>query len=287
MIKILTYDPANRPHEAYMNILHAIPYPSISPVFLELGPLQFRWYGLMYLIGLTGAYFLIMRRVSSKGLPLTKDQIYDMVVWAALGVFIGGRIGYTLFYNFSYYSQHPIKILAVWEGGMSFHGGLLGVIVALFWFSKRQGIPAYTVADLAAAATPIGLGFGRLGNFINGELYGRATDVDWCMVFPNGGPACRHPSQLYEAGLEGVLLFTLLWIIAKTMPPPGTLFWGFIGGYGVCRMIVEFFREPDAHLGFVLGSFSMGQLLSFPMILVGVFMLTLGYQRRTLVQAKI
>ena len=211
-----------------MTWLHAIPYPNISPVFLELGPLQFRWYGLMYLIGLAGAYFLIKHRVESGGLSMTRDQVYNMVVWAAFGVFIGGRLGYTLFYNFSYYVQHPANILAIWEGGMSFHGGLLGVIVALFWFSQRQGIPAYQVADLAAAATPIGLGFGRLGNFINGELYGRATDVDWCMVFPNGGPACRHPSQLYEAGLEGVFLFTLLWVLAKTMPPPGTLFWSFI-----------------------------------------------------------
>ena len=269
-----------------MTWLHAIPYPNISPVFLELGPLQFRWYGLMYLIGLVGAYFLIMRRVESRGLSMTRDQVYNMVVWAAFGVFIGGRLGYTLFYNFSYYVQHPANIVAVWEGGMSFHGGLLGVIVALFWFSQRQGIPAYQVADLAAAATPIGLGFGRLGNFINGELYGRATDVDWCMVFPNGGPACRHPSQLYEAGLEGVFLFTLLWVIWKTAPPPGTLFWSFITGYGVCRMIVEFFREPDAQLGFILGSFSMGQLLSFPMVVLGVFMLALGYQRRALMQAK-
>ena len=269
-----------------MTWLHAIPYPNISPVFLELGPLQFRWYGLMYLIGLAGAYFLIKRRVESGGLSMTRDQVYNMVVWAAFGVFIGGRLGYTLFYNFSYYVQHPANILAIWEGGMSFHGGLLGVIVALFWFSQRQGIPAYQVADLAAAATPIGLGFGRLGNFINGELYGRATDVDWCMVFPNGGPACRHPSQLYEAGLEGVFLFTLLWVLAKTSPPPGTLFWSFITGYGVCRIVVEFVREPDAHLGFILGSFSMGQLLSFPMIVVGVVMLAIGYQRRALMQAK-
>ncbi|MCG3777550.1 MAG: Prolipoprotein diacylglyceryl transferase [Nitrospira sp.] len=263
-----------------MNWFHAIPYPTISPVFFELGPLQFRWYGLMYLIGLASAYFLIARRVEAKGLPITRDQVYDMIVWAALGVFIGGRVGYTLFYNFPYYVEHPIKILAVWEGGMSFHGGLLGVIVALFWFSRRQQVSPYTVADLAAAATPIGLGFGRLGNFINGELYGRATDVEWCMVFPHGGPACRHPSQLYEAGLEGLLLFIVLWVIAKTLPPPGTLFWSFIAGYGLCRMAVELVREPDAHLGFILGPLSMGQLLSLPMIVVGVVMLTHGYQRR-------
>ena len=168
-----------------MTWLRAIPFPNISPVFLELGPLQFRWYGLMYLIGLACAYFLIKRRVESRSLAITKDQVYNMVVWTAFGVFIGGRLGYTLFYNFSYYMQHPASIVAVWEGGMSFHGGLLGAIVALSWFSQRQGIPTYQVADLAASVTPIGLGFGRIGNFINGELYGRATDVDWCMVFPS------------------------------------------------------------------------------------------------------
>jgi phosphatidylglycerol:prolipoprotein diacylglycerol transferase len=160
-----------------MSWLQAIPYPHVNPVFFELGPLQFRWYGLMYLIGLTTAYFLITRKVREKGLPISKDQIYDMVVWAALGVFIGGRLGYTLFYNLPYYLQHPLKFFAVWEGGMSFHGGLLGTIVSLVWFGKRHGIPIYTIADLAASVTPIGLGFGRLGNFINGELYGRPTGV--------------------------------------------------------------------------------------------------------------
>ena len=165
---------------------------------------------------------------------------------------------------------------------MSFHGGLLGTIVSLTWFSKRQGIHVYTIADLAASVTQIGLGFGRLGNFINGELYGRATDVDWCMVFPAGGPACRHPSQLYEAGLEGLLLFTILWLIGRKTTPPGTIFWSFITGYGLCRLVVELFREPDAHLGFIFGSLSMGQILSLPMIVVGVFMLSLGYQRQAL-----
>lgn len=279
---LVTYDPATLPHEARMNWLHAISYPNISPVFFEIGPLQFRWYGLMYLIGLTLAYFLIKKQVAVKGVAMTKEQVYDMVVWAALGVFLGGRLGYTLFYNFEYYIQHPTKIIAVWEGGMSFHGGLLGTIVSLVWFSKRQGIPTYTIADLAAAVTPIGLGFGRLGNFINGELFGRATDVEWCMVFPAGGPACRHPSQLYEAGLEGLLLFTVLWVIGRKPTPPGTIFWSFITGYGLCRIVVELFREPDAHIGLIFGSFSMGQILSFPMIVAGVFMLTLGYHRQAL-----
>ena len=169
---------------------------------------------------------------------------------------------------------------------MSFHGGLLGTIVALIWFSKRQRIRIYTIADLAASVTPIGLGFGRMGNFINGELYGRSTDVAWCMVFPTGGPACRHPSQLYEAGLEGVLLFTVLWLIGRRPTPPGTIFWSFLTGYGLCRIVVELFREPDAHIGFIFGSLSMGQLLSLPMIVIGVFMLSLGYQRQALEQRR-
>lgn len=265
-----------------MSSLAALPYPHIDPVFFELGPLQFRWYGLMYLIGLTAAYFLITRKVAAKGIPLAPNDVYDMVVFAAFGVFIGGRLGYTLFYNFSYYLQHPLKIFAVWEGGMSFHGGLLGTIIALAWFSRRRGIAIYTVADLAAVVTPIGLGFGRLGNFINGELYGRAADVPWCMVFPTGGPVCRHPSQLYEALLEGLLLFTVLWLIDRRPKPPGTVFWSFITGYGLCRLFVELFREPDQHMGFVLGPITMGQLLSAPMVLVGIFMLVWGYHQASL-----
>lgn len=265
-----------------MSSLAALPYPHIDPVFFELGPLQFRWYGLMYLIGLTAAYFLITHKVAAKGIPLTPNDVYDMVVFAAFGVFIGGRLGYTLFYNFSYYLQHPLKIFAVWEGGMSFHGGLLGTIIALAWFSRRRGIAIYTVADLAAVVTPIGLGFGRLGNFINGELYGRAADVPWCMVFPAGGPVCRHPSQLYEALLEGLLLFTVLWLIDRRPKPPGTVFWSFITGYGLCRLFVELFREPDQHMGFVLGPITMGQLLSAPMVLVGIFMLVWGYHQANL-----
>jgi phosphatidylglycerol:prolipoprotein diacylglycerol transferase len=186
-----------------------------------------------------------------------------------------------LFYNFSYYVQHPAKIIAVWEGGMSFHGGLLGTIVALVLFCRRRGFPAYPIADLAALAAPIGLGLGRLGNFINGELYGRPTDVPWCMVFPGAGPECRHPSQLYEAGLEGVTLFTVLWILSRFRTPPGTLFWSLITGYGLVRMVVEFFREPDQHIGFIFGPFSMGQLLSLPMIILGAVMLAVGFQKYT------
>lgn len=261
-------------------LLAAIPFPKIDPVFFSLGPLKFRWYGLMYLLGLTGAYFLIRARAKAKKIALSQEQLYDLIVYAALGVFLGGRIGYTLFYNAAYYIEHPLSILAVWEGGMSFHGGLIGTCIALWIFCRRKGFAPYTIADLAAQAVPIGLGFGRIGNFINGELYGRATDVEWCMVFPRGGEACRHPSQLYEAGLEGLALFLLLWFVGRRDTPPGTVFWGFIGGYGLFRSIVELFREPDAHLGFLFGPLTMGQLLSFPMVLLGAVMIFKGYRSR-------
>ena len=257
---------------------HVIDYPNIDPVFLHLGPLQFRWYGLMYLLGLTAAYFVIRHRANSRNISLSKEQLYDLIVYAAFGVFLGGRVGYTLFYHLPYYLEHPWKILAVWEGGMSFHGGLLGVIIAVILFCRRRGLPIYTIADLAAPSVPIGLGLGRIGNFINAELFGRPTDVSWCMVFPGGGPECRHPSQLYEAGLEGFVLFGALWLIGRSPKPPGTIFWSFITGYGLCRTVVEFFREPDAHLGFVLGPFSMGQLLSSPMWILGITMIVLGYR---------
>ncbi|WHZ21792.1 MAG: Prolipoprotein diacylglyceryl transferase [Nitrospira sp.] len=258
-----------------------ISYPDIDPVFLRLGPLQFRWYGLMYLIGLTLAYFIIAARAKAQKLPMNRDQVYDMIVYAAVGVFAGGRIGYVLFYNLPYYLENPLKVFAVWEGGMSFHGGLIGTIVALVLFAKRQGMTILTIADLAAGVTPVGLGLGRIGNFINGELFGRPTDVDWCMVFPAGGPACRHPSQLYEALLEGLLLFTVLWLIIRRFPPPGTVFGSFLVGYGLCRIVVEFFREPDAQIGFLFGTISMGQLLSLPMIVGGAIILAIAYQRKS------
>jgi phosphatidylglycerol:prolipoprotein diacylglycerol transferase len=260
----------------------SLPYPNIDPVIVRIGPLQFRWYGLMYVLSLTIAYFVIKSQAAARGIRLTKDQLYDLIVYAAVGVFLGGRLGYTVFYNFHYYFlEHPEKIPAVWEGGMSFHGGLLGVIVALWVFARRNGFPFYTITDLAAVTVPIGLFLGRLGNFINGELYGRPTDVPWCMVFPSGGPECRHPSQLYEAGLEGALLFVVLWVLSRRPTPSGTLTWLFVTGYGLCRMIVEFFREPDMHLGYVFGPFSMGQLLSLPMILIGAFMIAIGLAKPT------
>src|SRR5438094_460678 len=252
-----------------------LPYPNIDPVFLRLGPLQFRWYGLMYLLSLAAAYFVIKLRAAARGVAISKEQIYDLIVYAAVGVFAGGRLGYTLFYNLPYYLEHPAKIFAVWEGGMSFHGGLLGTILAMWLFARRRGFSFYTIADLATPAVPIGLGLGRLGNFINGELYGRPTDVSWCMVFPGGGPECRHPSQLYEAGLEGGLLFVVLWIISRRPTPPGTMCWSFITGYGLCRVIGEFFREPVLHLRSILSPVSMVTVFIVPMILIGALLLTL------------
>lgn len=267
------------PFNIMPEFLFAIPFPEIDPVFFRLGPLAFRWYGLMYLLGLVGAYFLIKARAAAKNLSLSRDELSDLIVYAALGVFLGGRIGYVLFYNLPFYLKHPLNIFAVWEGGMSFHGGFLGTCITLWIYCKRRGIAPYAIADLAAGSAPIGLGLGRIGNFINGELFGRPTEVAWCMVFPNGGPDCRHPSQLYQAALEGLLLFTVLSVINRFQTPPGTVFWSFISGYGLARFFVEYFRQPDSHLGLFFGSFSMGQLLSLPMIALGLYMIVRGYRK--------
>jgi len=261
-----------------------LPNPDIDPVLLRLGPIAIRWYGLMYVFGLSAAFFMIKARAARRHVALTLDDLHDLILYAAIGVILGGRLGYIVFYNLPYYLEHPGKFLAVWEGGMSFHGGLLGVIVAVALFCWRKGHAFYTIADLATPAVPVGLGLGRLGNFINGELYGRATDVPWCMVFARtgGGPVCRHPSQLYEALLEGVLLFALIWTLGRRPRRPGTLFWAFIAGYGACRSLVELFREPDAHLGLLAGLVSMGQVLSLPMMVLGLVMLVMVQRKPTL-----
>src|SRR2546430_1410918 len=228
----------------------------------------------MYVLGLAAAFFMFKARAAARNVVLSIEDLHDLSLTAALGMILGGHLAHVRFYNQPYYLNHPAKCLAVWEGGMSFHGGLLGVIAAVGAFCWRKGYAFYSIADLAAPAVPIGLGLGRIGNFINGELYGRVTDVPWCMVFARtgGGPFCRHPSQLYEAALEGLLLFGLLWALGRRARPPGTLSWAFIAGYGACRSIVELFREPDAHLGLLGGVVSMGQLLSLPMLVLGVVM---------------
>ena len=251
--------------------------PQIDPVFLRLGPLEFRWYGLMYIIGFVTAYFIILSGTRRKTMPLTQDDVADLIFSVALGIILGGRFGYILFYNFSYYAAHPLKLFAVWEGGMSFHGGLTGAILAGLYFIRKKKLKFYPLADIGFLAGPVGLGLGRIGNFINGELYGRVTDVLWGIVFPAGGSLPRHPSQLYEAFLEGPVMFLLLRFLSRTNYPAGAVFWSFIGLYGLFRFIVEFFREPDAQIGFLLGIFSMGQLLSFPMFVVGGIMVLKSY----------
>lgn len=254
-------------------------FPHIDPVFLRIGPLEFRWYGLMYILGFMAAYFIVLRRVRQRALSLTADDVADVIFYLAVGVVLGGRFGYVLFYNASYYLEHPLKIFAVWEGGMSFHGGLMGVVLAGFLAARKKGVGFFTLADLCALTAPVGLGLGRLGNFINGELYGRVTDLPWGVVFRDGGEMPRHPSQLYEAILEGPVLFSILMIVGRKERPAGVEFWTFIACYGLFRFFVEFFREPDSQLGLLMGRFSMGQLLSFPMFLFGVTMVLIVMRR--------
>lgn len=247
-------------------------FPHIDPVFLRIGPLQFRWYGLMYVLSFIATYFILRSETRRKKLPLTKDDVADLIFYGAMGVVLGGRLGYILFYNFSFYLANPLKVFAVWEGGMSFHGGFLGVITAFLIYSRRKNIPFFTLIDMAALCAPVGLGLGRIGNFINGELYGRQTDVPWGIIFPGGGGVPRHPSQLYEAFLEGLLLFLIVRFASRKSSATGVPAWTFVAGYGLFRFIVEFFRQPDAQLGLYWGLFSMGQFLSFPMFLLGSFM---------------
>lgn len=257
-------------------MIFAIPFPMIDPVLISIGPFAIRWYALAYIAGILLAwrYMLVLARRTPAG-PGQKE-IDDFVVWATLGVVLGGRLGYVLFYQSEYYLANPLQILFVWQGGMAFHGGVLGVVVALVMFSWRRGLGLLALSDLIACATPIGLFFGRLANFINAELWGRPSDVSWAMVFPRGGPLPRHPSQIYEAALEGVVLFFVLlalWRVSRLRDRHGFLTGAFLCGYGVARMIGEVFREPDAHLGFLWSGVTMGQLLSLPMIAVGLWLM--------------
>ncbi len=247
-----------------------IPYPQFDPVIISLGPVSVRWYGMMYLLGFAIGYFLIRHLVRLRNVPLDKDGISDLLFSTVIGVIIGGRLGYVLFYNLPYYLENPLQIPAVWEGGMSFHGGLLGVVVAAVLFCYRRSLPVLLTGDVLVTAAAPGIGLGRIGNFINGELWGRTTDVPWAMVFPGAGPEPRHPSQLYEAFLEGAVLFTILYLLQRRKAPHGVPFFTFFALYGLFRFLVEYFRQPDAHLGFLWVNATMGQLLSLPMILLGL-----------------
>jgi phosphatidylglycerol:prolipoprotein diacylglycerol transferase len=261
----------------------AIPFPAIDPTLIEIGPIVIRWYALAYIAGIVIGWRLARVLVQRTPQVATAEQVDDYVTWATLGIILGGRLGYVLFYRPGYYVTAPWEALAVWHGGMSFHGGALGVIVATFLFARRNGIDWVGFADRIVCVVPIGLFFGRLANFINGELWGRVTDVPWAMVFPTGGPEPRHPSQLYQAGLEGICLFVVLMSLARSewvRARPGILSGSFLAGYGVARSIGELFRQPDAHLGFLLAGATMGQLLSVPMILAGAWLIQRGRSRR-------
>lgn len=248
-------------------------YPQFDPIAFEIGPLAVRWYGLMYLTGFALAWVLGRRLIARGVTALTNRDLEDVMFYAILGVILGGRLGYVLFYKPAYYLSHPLEIFALWEGGMAFHGGLLGVIVAMVWFARSRGRRFFEVADFVAPLVPLGLATGRLGNFINGELWGRATTSSWGMVFPHAGDGIpRHPSQLYQFALEGILLFVILWLFARKPRPLGQVSAVFLMGYGVLRFAVEFTREPDSFLGLLAGGLSMGQWLSVPMVIAGVIL---------------
>ena len=252
-----------------------VPYPAIDPVIVSFGPFAIRWYALAYIAGLVIGWRYCLALARKPPQVARPQDIDDFLVWATLGVVLGGRTGYVLFYRPEYYLADPGEIFALWHGGMSFHGGALGVILALWLFGRQRKIPFLALSDIIACAVPIGLFFGRLANFINGELWGRVSDVPWAMVFPTGGPVPRHPSQLYEAGLEGVVLFCLLHAMQRSprvRAQAGMRSGTFLIGYGVARIIGELFRQPDANLGFIFMGTTMGQLLSVPLVLIGVWL---------------
>lgn len=256
-------------------------YPTINPVALQLGPLAIHWYGIMYLIGFAGAWWLAARRARRPDSGWTQQQVTDLIFYCAIGVIVGGRLGYMLFYDWASLVANPLNVVKVWQGGMSFHGGLIGVIIAFACFARKSKKSIFVIGDFVAPLVPIGLGAGRIGNFINGELWGRVTDVPWGMVYPPLGTQPRHPSTLYEFLLEGVVLFIILcWYSSK--PRPTMAVSGlFLLGYGLFRIFVECFRQPDAQLGFLAFNWlTMGQLLSIPMVMLGAILLILSKRRQ-------
>jgi phosphatidylglycerol---prolipoprotein diacylglyceryl transferase len=262
-------------------VLPVLPFPAINPVLISIGPLAVRWYALAYIVGIIAGWFYARAIIASARLwggpaPLTVIDFDDFVIWITLGIILGGRAGYVLFYNLPHFIEHPLQIFELWNGGMSFHGGVAGCMVAIVAFALKRRIPMLSLGDVTAAVCPIGLFLGRIANFINGELWGRPTDVPWAIIFPGGGPLPRHPSQLYEAALEGVVLFAVLGLMVRfgALKRPGVVTGSFALGYGVARVTCELFREPDSQLGFLWGGLTMGMLLCIPLMLGGIAVLT-------------
>ena len=261
--------------------LAALPFPNIDPVAIQVGPLAIHWYGIAYIAGILFGWWYAKRLIAntalwgSAGPSMKPEDIDDFLVWAAVGIVVGGRVGYVLFYDLPRYLANPSDIFAVWQGGMSFHGGFLGTTLAMIIFARRRGIRVWSLFDVIAAGTPVALGLVRCTNFINSELWGRPTDVPWAIEFPTGGPFTRHPSQLYEALLEGLVLFLVLRIVThvfRKLDHPGFVSGVFVMGYALSRIFVEFFREPDAQIGYLAGGWlTMGMVLSVPMLLVGLW----------------
>ena len=268
--------------------LLTIAFPVFDPVAIAIGPIAIRWYALAYIGGIVLGWLYARALIKNERLwggpaPITLPQMDDFILWVTLGIIVGGRTGYVLFYNLPFFMAHPAEIFELWKGGMSFHGGFLGCVVAVMWFARRNGIPILSLGDITTAVAPIGLLLGRLANFINSELWGRTADasVPWAVVFPNGGPLPRHPSQLYEAGLEGILLFIILAAMVRmgALKRPGLILGSFIAIYAFARIASEFFREPDPQLGFLWGGLTMGMLLSVPMIIAGAILIVVAWRR--------
>ena len=274
--------------------LLVIPFPAIDPVLVQFGPFAIRWYALAYIFGILLGWLYARALLRSETLwggnasknlaPMSLVDFDDFVLWVTLGIILGGRIGYVLFYNLPYFAANPIEIFQLWHGGMSFHGGLAGCVVAVVLFARKRGIPMLSLGDITCAVAPIGIFLGRLANFINGELWGRPADVPWAMIFPNGGPLPRHPSQLYEAFLEGLVLFAVLALLVRAgaLKRPGMIVGSFAVVYAIARSTSEFFRQPDAQLGFLWGGATMGQLLSVPLLLAGVGFIVYALRRSPL-----
>ena len=269
--------------------LAILPFPKFDPVLVTIGPFAIRWYALAYIFGIVFGWIYARALIRNEKLwggpaPFTVIDFDDFVVWVTVGIIAGGRIGYVLFYNLPHFAAHPLEILEVWKGGMSFHGGFLGCVVAVVLFARQRRIPMLSLGDITCAVGPVGLFLGRLANFVNGELWGRTTDVPWAMIFPNGGPLPRHPSQLYEAGLEGLALFAMLWLLMHmgALKRPGLIIGVFAVAYALFRSFCELFREPDPQLGFLWGGLTMGMLLCVPLFIAGAGLAGFALRRQPL-----